>query len=165
MNFDSSCGFLFYHLHCCGGCQYVKGTKQILIAVCVVEFTGSHSNFLVCKLQLYTVNFTVCFCKCVYSFSVFFLQNYSGNHSCQNYFVKTTDFFLQCIHQRILGKKYSFHKILSSTAVFNTGNNKNVSSAANQHIRMISEGSCDTKYWSNDAENLASQSQDYIFKI
>ncbi len=29
----------------------------------------------------------------------------------------------------------------------------NVSLAANQHIRMISEGSCDTEDWSNDAEN------------
>ncbi len=29
--------------------------------------------------------------------------------------------------------------------VFNIGNN--------QHIRMISEGSCDTEDWSNDAEN------------
>ncbi len=26
---------------------------------------------------------------------------------------------------------------------------------ANQHIRMISEGSCDTEDWSNDAENSA----------
>ncbi len=25
----------------------------------------------------------------------------------------------------------------------------------NQHIRMISEGSCDTEDWSNDAENPA----------
>ncbi len=25
--------------------------------------------------------------------------------------------------------------------------------AANQNIRMISEGSCDTEDWSNDAEN------------
>ncbi len=25
----------------------------------------------------------------------------------------------------------------------------------NQHIRMISEGSCDTEDWSNDAENSA----------
>ncbi len=51
---------LLYLLHYYDGCQYVKGTKQILIAVCVVEFTGSHSNFLVCKLQFYTVNvFTV----------------------------------------------------------------------------------------------------------
>ncbi len=90
LSFDSSC--LFYLLHYYDGCQYVKGTKQILIAVRVVEFTGLHSNFLVCKLQFYTINFTVLFCKCVYSFSVFLL-NYSGNHSCQNYFVKTTDFF------------------------------------------------------------------------
>ncbi len=27
--------------------------------------------------------------------------------------------------------------------------------AANQHIRKISEGSCDTEYGSNDAENSA----------
>ncbi len=32
---------------------------------------------------------------------------------------------------------------------------RNVSSASNQHIRMISEGSCDTEDWSNDAENTA----------
>jgi len=25
--------------------------------------------------------------------------------------------------------------------------------AANHHIRVISEGSCDTEVWSNDAEN------------
>ncbi len=31
----------------------------------------------------------------------------------------------------------------------------NVSWAANQHIRNISEGSCDTEDWSNDAENSA----------
>jgi len=29
---------------------------------------------------------------------------------------------------------------------------KEMSQAPNQHIRVISEG-CDTKYWSNDAEN------------
>ncbi len=56
---------------------YVKGTKPILVAVCVVEFTGLHSNFLVCKLQFYTVKF----------------------HSCKNYFVKLHIyiFFLQCL--------------------------------------------------------------------
>ncbi len=32
---------------------------------------------------------------------------------------------------------------------------RNVSWAANQHIRMISEGSCDIEDWSNDAENSA----------
>ncbi len=30
----------------------------------------------------------------------------------------------------------------------------NVSWAENQHIVIISEGSCDTEDWSNDAENL-----------
>ncbi len=29
---------------------------------------------------------------------------------------------------------------------------RNVSCTANQHIKMISEGSCDTKDWSTDAE-------------
>ncbi len=67
MSFDSSLGFLFYHLHYYCDCQYV--TKQILIAVCVVEFSGLQSDFLVCKLQFYTVHFTVLFSKCVYSFS------------------------------------------------------------------------------------------------
>ncbi len=32
---------------------------------------------------------------------------------------------------------------------------KSVSWAVNQHISMISEGSCDTEDWSNDAENTA----------
>jgi len=32
---------------------------------------------------------------------------------------------------------------------------RNVSCATNQHIRMISEGSCDTEDWRNDAENSA----------
>ncbi len=39
-------------------------------------------------------------------------------------------------------------------------NNKNSLLAANQHIRMISEGSCDTEDWSNDAENSALPSQE-----
>ncbi len=49
-------------------------------------------------------------------------------------------------------------KILISTiyAVCNIDNNTtSVSWASNQHIRMISEGSCDTEDWSNDAENSA----------
>ncbi len=35
----------------------------------------------------------------------------------------------------------------------------NISWAANQHIRMISEGSCDTEDWS---KNSALPSQEYI---
>ncbi len=64
--------------------------------MCVVEFTGLHSNLLVCKLQFYTVTFTV---------FLYFLQNYSGNHSCQNYFVKTTEFFYSVFN----GLKSVFH--------------------------------------------------------
>jgi len=45
-------------------------------------------------------------------------------------------------------------KVLSSTTVFSIDNNKCFLS------RMISEGSCDTEDWSNDAENLASSSQE-----
>ncbi len=33
--------------------------------------------------------------------------------------------------------------------------------AANQNITMISEGSCDTEDWSNDADNSALPSQEY----
>ncbi len=40
---------------------------------------------------------------------------------------------------------------------------RNVSWAANQHIRMISEGSCDTEDWSNDAENSALHHRKNIF--
>ncbi len=51
-------------------------------------------------------------------------------------------------------KKITFStKILSGTTVFNI--DSNVSRAANQHIRVISEGSCDTEDWSNDDENSA----------
>ncbi len=61
--------------------------------MCVVEFSGLHSNFLVCKLQLQ-------FCSVnVFTVFLYFLQNYSVNHSCQNYFVKTTEFFLQCEYE------------------------------------------------------------------
>ncbi len=49
---------------------------------------------------------------------------------------------------------HSFCKKISSTTVFNTDNN-NVSGAANHIIKMISEGSCDTDAWINDAENSA----------
>ncbi len=45
-------------------------------------------------------------------------------------------------------EKLKIHKT-SSTTVFNSENNKHVSWAANQHIRMISKGSCDTEDWIN----------------
>jgi len=35
--------------------------------------------------------------------------------------------------------------------VSNTDNNQKYTRASNQHIRMISEGSCDTEDWSKDS--------------
>ncbi len=45
--------------------------------------------------------------------------------------------------------------ILSSKTVFHFTIKINVSAAPNKHIIMISEGSCATEDWSNDAENSA----------
>ncbi len=55
---------------------------------------------------------------------------------------------------------YHGFKILSRTTVFNIDTNKKCFLRPNQHIRMISEGSCDTEDWSNDAENSALPSQE-----
>jgi len=49
------------------------------------------------------------------------------------------------IYQKILKKCHSYHNWFSKLIII-----RNVSSAANQHIRMISEESCD---WCTDAEN------------
>ncbi len=146
---------LFYLLHYYGGCQYVKGTKQILIAVCcwIYWFTF---KFLVCKLQFYTVNFTVCSVN-VFTVFLYFLQNYSGNHSCQNYFVKTTVFFFTVMvsimsvkiphllhlmlflwkHNSFLchiSTKYSAGQQFSTLLII-----INIYWAANRDIKMISE--------------------------
>jgi len=49
-----------------------------------------------------------------------------------------------------------FHKNIMQQKQFLTLIIKiNVSWAPNQHIRMISDGLCDTEDWSNDAENSA----------
>ncbi len=47
-------------------------------------------------------------------------------------------------------QKYEAAQLFSTLIIM-----RNASRAANQHIRMISEGSCDTEDWSNDAENAA----------
>jgi len=47
--------------------------------------------------------------------------------------------------------KYEAEHTLFSTLI----TIRNVSCVANHHIRVISEGSCDTEYWRNDAENSA----------
>ncbi len=48
---------------------------------------------------------------------------------------------------------YSFHKNIKQQNILNTYIILiSVSWAPKQHFRMISEGSCDTEDWSNDAE-------------
>ncbi len=49
------------------------------------------------------------------------------------------------------------HKNYKAAQLFSTLIIRNVSWAENQHISMISEGSCDAEDWSNDAENVPSQ--------
>jgi len=48
-----------------------------------------------------------------------------------------------------------YTEILSSTTVFNTDDNNKcfLSTKLSYDYDMISEGSCDTEDWSNDAEN------------
>ncbi len=82
-----------------------------------------------------------------------------------HFFTASMQQFIQCDHcslnQMMLLNPFSWsictHRILfkrKKKVIIKTGNN-NVSWAVNQHIRMISEGSCDTEDWSNDAENSA----------
>ncbi len=56
------------------------------------------------------------------------------------------------IHQKIKSIKKCIY-ITKIETCFNT-DNKNISWAANQHIRMISEGSCDTEDLHDDAEKV-----------
>ncbi len=76
-------------MHYYGGCPYVKGTKQILIAVCVVL------NLVVyIQISLFVnycfILYNIRFCSVnVFTVFLYFLPNYSGNHCCQNYLVKT----------------------------------------------------------------------------
>ncbi len=92
---------LFYLLHhYYFGCQYYKGTKQILIAACVVEFTGLQSNVLVCKLLFYTVKFT----RFIFFINVFTFV--------LNFFL--TKLFLQPQLPKLFSKKYIFYFYLKS---------------------------------------------------
>ncbi len=62
----------------------------------------------------------------------------------------TVFFFYHSLHKNIKQNLFSMLLIIRNVA-------------ANQHIRMISEGSCDTEDWSNDA--LPSQEKKIHFKI
>ncbi len=70
---------------------------------------------------------------------------------------KTKRFFWTFYSSNNPGQMYhGFHKnILEIEAQLFSKLIINVSWAENHFIRMISEGSCDTEDWSNDAENSA----------
>ncbi len=73
-------------------------------------------------------------------------QNCSVSHILQNIFL--------CVQQNKnihFFQDFFFLRKLFSTLIII----RNVYWAGNQYIRMISEGSCDTEDWSNDAENSA----------
>ncbi len=74
--------------------------------------------------------------------SFLMLQKISISNKCSS--------FILSVYQNILIKGVST-KIWSITTVFNIDNT--FSWAAHQHIIMISEGSCDTEDWNNDAKN------------
>ncbi len=81
----------------------------------------------------------------------------------QKIWISNKHFFNLSIHQKILKnvswfpQKYEATQLFSALIII-----RNVSWAANQHIRMISEESCDTEDWSNDAENPALPSQEQM---
>ncbi len=59
--------------------------------------------------------------------------------------------FTKCLNGSVtISQKYCAAQLFSTLIII-----RNVSWAANQHIIMISEGSCDTEDCSNDAENTA----------
>ncbi len=100
--------------------------------------------------------------KCLWWSSILFLFERKRKRILQQYFFDHFNWnFPSCtisnkygffsIHQRIKFSK----KRLSGTTVFNIYSN--VSRAANQHIRVISEGSCNTEDWSNDENSAVRQ--------
>jgi len=72
-------------------------------------------------------------------------------------FLKVFYFFFKLfVHQGVLKKNHSFHKILSSTPIFNSDIFFfllyvlfNLFGAPSQNIKMISEGSHGSEDWSN----------------
>jgi len=64
------------------------------------------------------------------------------------------------LHFKMMYLYHGFHKNFKQHNCFQHWLIRNVSWAENQHVRMISEGSCDTEDWSDDAENSALPSQE-----
>ncbi len=59
--------------------------------------------------------------------------------------------------KKVLQQKCEAAQLFSTLLII-----RNVSWAANQHIRMISEGSCDAEDWGNDAEKNVNENVLYF---
>jgi len=57
---------------------------------------------------------------------------------------------VKCYQYNMVSTEISSSKLFLTLIII-----RNVSWAANHHIRVISEGSCDPEEWSNDDENSA----------
>ncbi len=81
-----------------------------------------------------------------------FISDIKNIYNAEKIFISNKCCFELSSHQRIQNKCIIFPKNIKqqfSIIIIN------VSWSANHHIRMISEGSCDTEDWRNDAENSA----------
>ncbi len=69
-------------------------------------------------------------------------------------------FWATCFHNRLkVLKRFPKQKSIKTLIIIHV-------CWSNQHIRMISEGSCDTEDWNNDVENSAAHHRNYWhFKI
>ncbi len=154
---------------------FVRGsTVSLYIGAVVLHWT--------CSLEIYSCPNTHCVpvclmprLSCVLNLHCsrlccpFHISAAISPHSSFNLFCELYDFFLypHIVQKfgvikitKIDSSKSITKKILSSRTVFTLMIIiRNISWAANQHFRMIYEGSCDTEYWSNDAENSALPSQ------
>ncbi len=118
-----------------------------ILSVCALPFKNAGSVFLLLILLFSDSNIYIY----IYIYIFFFL-------SCIT--VYAVFIWNKKIIMNFLLKMLFSQKILSYTAVFNIDNKIYIFWAPNQHIRMISEGSCDTEDWSNGCRKFYFASQE-----
>ncbi len=121
---------------------WVKYVPAVFVSLCV--------NYPVYLVPVFWVWF-----RLVYSLLPGVSVHVSLALSCPALFVKIKDYYLSLsprlrvpVSSLVCAPwQYETAELFSTLII--------IRNAANQHIRMISEGSCDTEDWSNDAENSA----------
>ncbi len=115
------------------------------------ELSLSDSHWTVCKFMI-SLKITIFKCQTTVNhlllMSLFKTQFKKANKRVYFQNMKSNQIFKKKVSQ--FPQKYWAEHLFSTFVKI-----ENVFWAANQHIRMISEGSCDTEDWSNDAENSA----------